>query len=127
MVGSHCNTCNADGAVYQTRQELFTASDLLVVQLKVYVFGDDRSLQKLRISVRDATSSSIDVRGHSYKVQNIVSHHGPSMLSGHYTSYHKQDRVWMLVNDCHLTRMSKPQTSSDVYIVLYAKQPAGDQ
>ena len=45
MVGSHCNTCNADGAVYQTRQELFTASELLVVQLKVNVFGDDRSLQ----------------------------------------------------------------------------------
>ena len=127
MVGSHCSTCNADGAVYQTRQELFTASELLVVQLKVYVFRDDGSPQKLRISVRDATSSSIDVRGHRYKVQNIVSHHGPSMLSGHYTSYHKQNRGWMLVNDCHLTRMSKPQTSSDVYIVLYAKQPAGDQ
>ena len=31
------------------------------------------------------------------------------MLSGHYTSYHKQNRGWMLVNDCHLTRMSKPQ------------------
>ena len=61
MVGSHCSTCNADGAVYQTCQELFTASELVVVQRKVYVFGDDGSLQKLRISVRDATSSSIDV------------------------------------------------------------------
>ena len=126
MVGSHWSTCNADGAVYQTRQELFTVSELLV-HLKVYVFGDDVSLQKLCISVRDATSSSIDVRGHRYKVQNIVSHHGPSMLSGHYTSYHKQNRGWMWVNDCHLTRMSKLQTSSDVYIVLYAKQPAGNQ
>ena len=31
MVGSHCNMCNADGAVYQTRQELFAASELLVI------------------------------------------------------------------------------------------------
>ena len=126
MDGSHCSTCNADGAVYQTRQELIAASELLVIQLKVYVFGDDGLLHKLRISVCDVTSSSINVQGHRYKVQNIISHHGPSMLSGHYTSYRQQNRGWMLVNDCHLTRMSKPQTNSDVYIVLYAKQPPGD-
>ena len=126
MEGSHCSTCNADGAVYQTRQELIAASELLVIQLKVYIFGDDGLLHKLRISVCDVTSSSINVQGHRYKVQNIISHHGPSMLSGHYTSYHQQNRGWMLVNDCHLTRMSKPQTNSDVYIVLYAKQPPGD-
>ena len=47
MIGSHCSTCNADGAVYQTRQELITASELFVVQLKVYVFGDDRLPHKL--------------------------------------------------------------------------------
>ena len=27
---SHGSTCNADGAVYQTRQELITASEFLV-------------------------------------------------------------------------------------------------
>ena len=35
MLGSHCSMCNADGAVYQTRQELIRASELIVVQLKV--------------------------------------------------------------------------------------------
>ena len=74
MVGSHCNMCNADGAVYQTHQELFAVSEFLVIQLKVYVFGDDGSLHKLCISVRDVTSSSIAVQGHRYQVQNIVSH-----------------------------------------------------
>ena len=68
MVGSHCNTCNANGAVYQTRQKLIAASELLVVQLKVYVFGNNGSLQKLRISINDVTSSSINVQGHRYKV-----------------------------------------------------------
>ena len=51
MLGSHCSTCNAVGAVYQTRQELITASELLAVQLKVYVFGDDGLPHKLRVSV----------------------------------------------------------------------------
>ena len=68
MEGSHCSTCNANGAVYQTRQELIAASELLVIQLKVYVFGDDGLLHKLRISVCDVTSSSINVQGHRYKV-----------------------------------------------------------
>ena len=124
MVDSHCSTCNTDGAVYQTRQELITASELLVVQLKVYVFGNDGLPHKLQISVNDVTSSSISVQGHNYKIHNIVSHHGPSALSGHYTSYHKQNKEWMLVNDSHLTRTSKPETRSNVYILFYAKQPS---
>ena len=123
MLGSHCNTCHADGAVYQTRQELIRASELIVVQLKVYVFGADGMPRKLHISVDDVTSSIISVQAHHYKVHNTVSHHGPSALSGHYTSYHKQNRGWMLVNDSHLTRTLEPDTNSDVYILFYARQP----
>ena len=125
MLGSHCSTCNADGAVYQTRQELIRSSELLVAQLKAYVFGEGRTAQKLCISVDDVTTSTIRIQAQHYKVHNIVSHHGPSALSGHYTSYHKQNRGWMLVNDSHLTRMSQPDTSSDVYVLFYAKQPSG--
>ena len=62
MLDSHCSTCNA---VYQTRQELITVSELLV-QLKVYVFGDDALPHKLQISVNNVTSSSISVQGHNY-------------------------------------------------------------
>ena len=122
MLGSHCSTCNADGAVYQTCQELIRASELIVVQLKVYVFGEDGMPHKLRISVDDVTSSAISVQAQCYKVHNIVSHHGPSALSGHYTSYHKQNRGWMLVNDSHLTRVLEPDTNSDAYILFYAKE-----
>ena len=51
MLDSHCNTCNADGAVYQTHQQLITANDIIVVQLKVYVFGIDGMVHKLNVSV----------------------------------------------------------------------------
>ena len=122
MLGSHCSTCNAAGAVYQTRQELITASELIVVQLKVYVFGEDGMPHKLHVSVNDTTTSAITVQGQCYKVHNIVSHHGPSVSSGHYTSYHKQKRGWVLVNDDHLTRMLQPDTDSNVYILFFAKQ-----
>ena len=125
MLGSHCSTCNADGAVYQTRQELVGASELIVVQLKLYVIGVDGIPHKLRVSVDDVTSSTISVQGQYYKVHNIVSHHGPSALSGHYTSYHKQNRGWTLVNDHHLTRTLEPETNDDVYILFFAKQPPG--
>ena len=80
MLGSHCSMCNADGAVYQTRQELITASELIAMQLKIYVFGQDRIPCKLHISVDDVTSSAISVQWQCYKVHNIVSHHGPSAL-----------------------------------------------
>ena len=72
MLGSHCSTCNADGAVYQTRQELISASELIVVQLKVYVFGEDGMPHKLHISVDDVTSSAISVQGQCYKVHNML-------------------------------------------------------
>ena len=119
------STCNADGAVFQTRQELVGASELIVVQLKLYVIGVDGIPHKLRVSIDDVTSSTISVQGQCYKVHNIVSHHGPSALSGHYTSYHKQNRGWTLVNDYHLTRALEPETNNDVYILFYAKQPSG--
>ena len=125
MLGCHYSTCNADGAIYQTRQELIRSSELLVVQLKVYVFGESGTTQKICISVDDVTTSTISIQAQHYKVHNIVSHHGPSALSGHYTSYNKQNRGWMLVNDSHLTRMSQPDTGSDVYVLFYVKQPSG--
>jgi len=121
VLGSHCSVCNADGTVYQTCQELITASELIAVQLKVYVFGEDGMPHKLHISVDDVTSSAITVQGQCYKVHNIVCHHGASALSGHYTSYHKENRGWMLVNDYHLTRTLQPVTNSNVYILFYAK------
>ena len=85
----------------------------------MYVFGEDRMPHKLHISLNDVTSSTISVQGQYYKVHNIVSHHGPSALSGHYASYHKQSRGWMLVNDSHLTRTLQPDTNSSVYISFY--------
>ena len=86
MLGSHCSMCNADGAVYQTRQELITANELFAMQVEIYVFGEDRIPRKLHISVDDVTSSAISVQWQCNKVHNIVSHHGPSALLGHYTS-----------------------------------------
>ena len=88
------------------------------------MFGESGTTQKICISVDDVTTSTISIQAQHYKVHNIVSHHGPSALSGHYTSYHKQNRGWMLVNDSHLTRMSQPDTSSDVYVLFYVKQPS---
>ena len=90
----------------------------------MYVFGEDGTAQKLHISVDDFTSSTISIQAQDYKVHNVFSHHGPSALSGHYTSYHKYNRGWMLVNDSHLTRMLEPDTSSNVYILFYARQPS---
>ena len=92
MLDSYCSTC------------------------KVYVFGDDGLPHRLQFSVNGVTSSSISVQGHNYKVHNIVSHHGPSALSCHYTFYHKQNRRWMLVDDSDLSRTSKPGIRSDVNI-----------
>ena len=88
MLGSHCSVCNADGAVYQIHQELitgFTANEFIAMPLEIYVFREDRIPRKLHISV-DVTSSAICVQWQCYKVHNIVSHHGPSALLGHYTS-----------------------------------------
>ena len=89
MLDSHCSICNVDGVVYQTHQELILASELIAIQLKVYVFREDGMPHKLHISEDDVTSSTISVQGQCYKVHNIVSYHGPSALSGHYISYHK--------------------------------------
>ena len=51
ILGSHCSMCNADGAVYQTHQELITANELIAMQLEIYVFREDRIPCKLYISV----------------------------------------------------------------------------
>ena len=59
MLGSHCSMCNADGAVYQTHQELITANEFIAMQLEIYVFREDRIPRKLHISVDDVTSSAI--------------------------------------------------------------------
>ena len=80
MPGSHCNICNADGVAYQTCQELTRDSELFIIQLKIYVFGEDGILYKLHISVDDVTISTISVQGQCYKVHNIVNHHSPRSL-----------------------------------------------
>ena len=57
------------------------ASELIAIQLKVYMFGEDGMPHKLHIiSVDDVTSSNISVQRQCYKVHNIVSHHGPNAL-----------------------------------------------
>ena len=114
---SHCTTCGIDGAVYQTCNDIIAASELLVVQLKVYVFGRDGVIRKLRVSVNDV-HSAITIQGHRYTVVS----HGPSALSGHYTSYHRQERDWVLVNDTHLTRVLEPTTECDVFMLFYVRE-----
>ena len=117
---SHCTACGIDGAVYRTCHDIVRANELLIVQLKVYVFGRDGVTHKVHVSVDDVHSAII-ILGQRYTVKNIVCHHGPSALSGHYTSYHRQDRGWVLVNDTHLTRMSEPTTECDVFMLFYTK------
>jgi len=63
------------------------------------------------------------VDGVQYRVTNIICHHGPSATSGHYTSYHKQDRGWVLANNTtHLTTVDSPMTDRYVYIMFFLKQ-----
>ena len=120
LEGLHCTTCNAEGAVYESRQQLISASDLIVVQLKVYVYKPD-GVHKINVSIEDAMTFRLAVGGTQYKVSNIISHHGPSATSGHYTSYHKQRRGWVLANDSQLTRMDLPVTNRDVYMLFFSK------
>ena len=118
--GSHCTTCNVEGAVYEQSQQLVRANDLIVVQLNIYIFRPD-GVRKINISVDDVTSFRLQVQDRQYRVSNIVCHHGPSATSGHYTSYHKQDRGWILANDSHITLMDLPTTDKDVYILFFSK------
>ena len=59
MLGSHCSISNADGTVYQTSQELIRACEIIAIQHKVYLFGENGMPHKLHISVDDLTRSTI--------------------------------------------------------------------
>ena len=118
--GSHCTTCKVEGALYELSQQLMRANDLIVVQLKRYVYRLD-VIQKINIAISDVTSFRLQVEGRQYRVSNIFCHHGPSATSGLYTSYHKQIRGWMLANDSHMTSLDLPTTDHDVYILYFFK------
>ncbi|XP_065894145.1 uncharacterized protein [Dysidea avara] len=120
LEGSHCTTCNDEGAVLESRQQLIQASDLIVVQLKLYIYRGG-VVHKMKVSVDDVTHFTLMVEGTRYRVKNVICHHGPSATSGHYTSYHKQERGWILANDSQLTRVDSPNTEKDVYILFFAK------
>ena len=119
LEGSHCTTCNDEGAVLESRQQLIQASNLIVVQLKLYIYRGS-VVHKMKVSVDDVTYFTLTVEGTQYRFRNI-SHHGPSATSGHYTSYHKQERGWILVNDSHLSNVETPNTDKDVFILFFAK------
>jgi len=120
LEGSHCTSCNVEGAVYETNQQLMRAGDLIVVQLKVFTYIRGVT-HKIKVSVYDVMRFTMTVGGVQYRVTNIICHHGPSATSGHYTSYHKQDRGWVLANDTQLTTIDSPMTDRDVYIMIFAK------
>ena len=115
-----CTTCNDEGAALESRQQLIQASDLIVVQLKLYIYRGG-VVHKMKVSVDDVTHFTLMVEGTRYRVKNVICHHGPSATSGHYTSYHKQERGWILANDSQLTMVDSPDTDKDVYILFFAK------
>ncbi|XP_065893048.1 uncharacterized protein [Dysidea avara] len=119
LEGSHCTTCSVEGAVYESSQKLVTASELIVVQLKLYSYRGGVA-HKVNASVDDVARFTLTVEGRQYRVKNIISHHGPSATSGHYTSCHKQERGWVMANDTNLTRLDSPMTDKDVYILFFA-------
>jgi len=59
--GSHCTTCNVEGAVYEQSQQLMRAYELIVVQLKLYVYRLD-GIQKINIAIRMSRTSDYKLK-----------------------------------------------------------------
>ncbi|RWS06600.1 ubiquitin specific protease 2-like protein [Dinothrombium tinctorium] len=94
------------------------APPVLILHLKRF------SNEGYKLSVpRVVPNDKLFVKSRYYSLYAIVSHHGHSSRSGHYTSYCAHSSKWFLFNDDKVTEMKNftPSDIQDAYILFYVE------
>jgi len=98
------------------REKLYSASEVIVVALKIFTFSSDGACQKKVMQVSDVQDSTITVNSCTY---STIHHHGSSAHSGHYTSLHRIGGQWILANDLNVVPVNWPEGASGLYMLFY--------
>jgi len=101
----------------EQREKLYSASEVIVVALKIFSFSTDGTCQKKIIQVSGVQDSIITVNSSSYTLHSTIHHHGSSIYSGHYTSLHSIGDRWVLSNDLNVAPSSWPEGAACCFII----------